>query len=135
MNCKIIWGSHYHYDFDIETDDYVHYYCYVKRDFGDSYGPPLTITCVCVSSDAAWAELDRMLELWAKQIRSGTPITRDVKLKIFGGPNGEYKSLLKKVWNEFERNRDSENKAGSEESKLNPKRIAVDGKFHKKSGP
>src|SRR5271156_4866994 len=72
-NCMIIWGNDCEYDLDIETDDYVNYMCYVKKDFGDSFGPPLMISSLCRSSEAAWAELDRMLELWAKQVKRGTP--------------------------------------------------------------
>ena len=102
-NCKIIWGNECEYDLDIETDDYVNYTCHVKRDFGTSFGPPLTITSVCRSSEAAWAELDRMLKLWAKQVKRGTPMTRDERLEIFGGPKGEYKNLLSELLDRFEK--------------------------------
>lgn len=62
-NCKIIWGDDSEYDLNIETDDEINYACHVKKDFRDSFGPPLTMTSVCRSSEAAWAELDSMLAL------------------------------------------------------------------------
>ena len=96
-NCKITWGKGSEYDLDIETDDYVHYTCHVKKDFGDRFGPPLAMTAVCRSSDAAWADLDRMLQIWARQVERGTPMTKDETLEIFGGPKGELKPLLAKV--------------------------------------
>lgn len=96
-NCKVIWGNAFEYDLDIETDDYVNYICFVKKDYGTSFGSPLTMTCVCRSSEAAWAELDRMLRLWARQVQRGTPMTKDESLEIFGGPKGEHKNILSKV--------------------------------------
>jgi hypothetical protein len=69
-NCKIIWGNDSEYDLEMETDDYVHYYCFVRKDFGSSFGPILTMTNVCNSSEAACTELDRMLELWANQVKA-----------------------------------------------------------------
>jgi hypothetical protein len=99
-NCKIIWGKSYDYDLDIETDDYINYLCHVKKDFGESYGPLLMMTCLCRSSEAAWAELDRMLELCAEQVVRGTPMTDDKRLEIFGGPKGEHKNILTIFMNE-----------------------------------
>jgi hypothetical protein len=93
-NCKIIWGNDCDYDFDAETDDWVNYSCIVKKDFGLSLGPPLTMTGLRPSAEAAFAELDRMLELWAKQIKRGTPMTKDESLNIFGGSKGEYTHVL-----------------------------------------
>jgi len=55
------------------------------------------MTGLCRSSEAACAELDRMLELWAKQVKRGTPMTKDEKLEVFGGPKGEHKNLLSNV--------------------------------------
>ena len=55
-SCKIIWGDHY-YDLDLETDDYEYYSVVVKKDFGDSFGPPLTMTPFCHGQEAAWTEL------------------------------------------------------------------------------
>ena len=49
-NCKIIWGNDCEHDLDVETDDYVNYMCHVKKDFGDSFGPPLTMTPCCRSN-------------------------------------------------------------------------------------
>lgn len=78
-NCKIIWGNDCeYYDLDEETHDDIHYACLVKKDFGTSLGPPLTMTTFCNSSEAAWTELEEMLELWANQVQltRGTPIVR-----------------------------------------------------------
>ena len=61
------------------------------------------MTSVCRSSEAAWAELDRMLELWATQVKRGTPMTRNEWLEIFGGPEGEDKMLLTKLMDAFEK--------------------------------
>ncbi|KAF2253354.1 hypothetical protein BU26DRAFT_515722 [Trematosphaeria pertusa] len=102
-NCKIIWGADCEYDLDNETDDYVHYMAHVKKDFGVSFGPPLAMTGLCGSSEAALAELDRMLELWAKQVKRGTPMTKDERLEIFGGPKGKHKKILSKFIDEFEK--------------------------------
>ena len=66
-SCEIIWGTG-DYDIDIETDDWISYMAIVKRDFGTSLGPPLTMTGLCRSSDHACRELDRMLGVWARQI-------------------------------------------------------------------
>jgi len=102
-NCKIIWGNDCEYNLNIETDDYVNYMCHVKKDFGDSFGPSLTMTNLCRSSEAAWAELDRMLELWAKQVKRGTSMTKDEKLEVFDGPKGEHKKLLSEFMNAFKK--------------------------------
>lgn len=67
-NCQTIWGPG-DYDVDVETDDWTSYYAVVKRDYGTSFGPPLTITGICHSEDHAWRELDRMLGAWATQAR------------------------------------------------------------------
>jgi hypothetical protein len=64
-NCKIIWGDG-DYDLDIETDDWEIWQCIVKRDFGDAF-EPLTMTGLCNSQEQAWNELDRMLDVWARQ--------------------------------------------------------------------
>lgn len=102
-NCKIIWGSGCVYDFDIETDDYINYACVVKKDFGTSFGPPLTMTSLCPSRDAAWAELDRMLELWARSVKRGTPMTKDEKLAVFGGWKGKHSKILSDFIDVFEK--------------------------------
>jgi len=101
-NCKIIWGN-YEYDLEIETDDYVDYMCHVKKDFGDSFGSPLTMTSLCPSEEAAWVELDRMLELWAKQVKRRTPMTKDERLEIFGGYRGKHKKVLSGFIDVFEK--------------------------------
>ncbi|KAI8938683.1 hypothetical protein NX059_004550 [Plenodomus lindquistii] len=102
-NCKIIWGDDCEYDLDLETDDYIDYACIVKKDFGLSLGPPLTMTCLCPSEEAAWAELDRMLGLWAQQVQRGTPMTKNETLDIFGGRRGQYKQLLRSFIDELEK--------------------------------
>ena len=61
------------------------------------------MTSPCHSSEAAWAELDRMLELWAKQVKRGMPMTKDENLEIFGGSKGEHKKLLSKFMDVFEK--------------------------------
>lgn len=93
-NCKVIWGPDSDYDLDLETDDYVNYACHVKKDFGLSYGPILAMTSLCPSEDAALAELDRMLLIWAEQVKRGTPMTKDETLSIYSGYKGEYTSLI-----------------------------------------
>ena len=68
-NCKVIWGSDSEYELDVESDDTDTYQGFVRKDFGDSIGPPLTMTILCPSSKAAWTELDRMLSYWAKETK------------------------------------------------------------------
>ena len=96
-SCEVIWGKG-DYDLDVETDDWVNYAAIVRKVFGDSLGPPLTMTGLCNSSDQAWDELDRMLRVWAKQVQSGKPITKDQTLEIFGGPKGQSKAVLEQLW-------------------------------------
>ena len=48
------------------------------------------MTSVRNGPNRAWNELDRMLRLWARQVESGKPMTREECLEIFSGPNGEY---------------------------------------------
>jgi len=102
-NCRIIWGNGSEYELDIETDDYVNYSCYVRRDFGTSFGPALMIAIAHGSSERALAELDRMLGLWVKYIERGTPMSKDERLEIFGGPRGKYKNLLSEVIDVYEK--------------------------------
>ena len=61
------------------------------------------MTSLCPSKEAALAEIDRMLELWAKQAKRGTPMTKDEQLNIFGGRKGEHKIILNKFIDELER--------------------------------
>jgi hypothetical protein len=91
--CQILWGN-YDYELDIETDDWEVYQCIVRKDFGSSFGPPLTMTGLCNSEDEAWNELERMLGLWATQVQSGQPMTMAQRLDIFGGPKGENRKIL-----------------------------------------
>ena len=44
-----------------------------------------------------------MLELLAKQVKRGTPMTKDEKLEVFGGSKGEHKKLLSKFMDAFEK--------------------------------
>jgi hypothetical protein len=75
-NCKIIWGEYHDYDLSIDTNDYVLYDCYVRKDFGTSFGPPLTMASASGSREKALNELDRILGLWAAQVKRGTPMTK-----------------------------------------------------------
>ena len=68
--CGVIWGKG-DYDIDVETDDWDTYYGVVKRDYGTEYGPPLTMTVMCKSTQQVWKELDRMLGAWARQTLTG----------------------------------------------------------------
>ncbi|RFU32614.1 hypothetical protein B7463_g3747, partial [Scytalidium lignicola] len=86
-NCRVIWGDG-DYELDIETDDWDTWYCFVRKDFGLHFGPPLTMTGMCNSQKQAWSELERMLDVWARQVQSGQPMTKAQWLEIFGGPNG-----------------------------------------------
>lgn len=98
-NCKKIWGVDKVFDFDIETDDYEHYHYIVKEDRGLSFGPALTMTSSCNGPDGAEEELDRMLRIWARQVESGRPMTREESLEIFSGPNGNYRNVLEACLN------------------------------------
>lgn len=99
-SCVTIWGSS-DYDVDIETDDWTSYYAVVKKDFGSSFGPPLTMTGMHNSEDQVWSELDRMLGLWARIVESGEPMTEEQDLEIFGGPNGRDKPILRQFFAEM----------------------------------
>jgi len=107
--CKIVWGE-CDYDFDVETDDWEEYWCIIRKDLGSSFGPPLTMTGLCNSEDEAWNELERMLGLWATQVRSRQPMTRAQLLDIFGGP----KSKNRKVLELFEKEMSGENMSEKE---------------------
>jgi hypothetical protein len=78
-------------DLDLETD------MRREEDFGTSFGPPLTMTSLTSSEEAAWVELDWMLRLWATHVQRGTPMTKDESLEIFGGSRGEHRNILSKV--------------------------------------
>lgn len=70
-NCKTIWGGH-DYEIDYETDNTMIFQYFVLRDYGSSFGPPLTMTWFHDSEEAAHRELNRMLVIWAAQVRRGT---------------------------------------------------------------
>ena len=65
-NCRILWGPG-DYELDCETDDYEWYQAFVRKDFGYEFGLPLTMTMLVRSSERAWDELDRMLDISARQ--------------------------------------------------------------------
>ncbi|RWQ92843.1 hypothetical protein C8Q69DRAFT_476546 [Paecilomyces variotii] len=54
--CEIIWGKG-DYDIDLETDDWSTSWAVVKQDFGDEFGPPLTMTAPRGSENGAMREL------------------------------------------------------------------------------
>jgi hypothetical protein len=95
-NCKKIWGADKDFDLNIDYEEGFDKdcACSVREDHGLSFGPWLTMTNWCSGPDAAWNELDRMLGLWARQVESGRPMTREERLDIFSGPSGEYREFL-----------------------------------------
>ena len=99
--CKIIWGR-YDYDLELESDGDCYVYV-VRKDFGSSFGDPLTITYTCNSEKRASEELERMLKAWAEQVQSGQRMTEAQELEIFGGPNGECRRILRQFRAERER--------------------------------
>jgi hypothetical protein len=104
--CTIIWGvSENGFELDVETDDWETYFAMVRKDNGDSFGPPLTMTGACRSQDEAYKELERMLKTWASQEGSGAPMTREQGLGIFGGRRGEHRPILKLWMDKFEQKR------------------------------
>lgn len=66
-SCAVIWGPG-DYDIDIETTDWTGFWAVVKKDFGDTYGPTLTMTPVLDSIDSAWIQLDQELYRWAQHV-------------------------------------------------------------------
>lgn len=92
-NCKTIWGNDSWYDIEFETDDFMDYVCFVRKDLDTEYGPPLTMTRLCESEEAALAELDRILVLWAKRIKSGQAVTAKDWMEMFGRRNGGFSTL------------------------------------------
>jgi hypothetical protein len=93
-NCKIIWGDD-DYDLEIDTDDYLNDTCSVKKDCGLSFGPPLTMIPLLPSSEAAWAELDRMLAFRAEHVKHGLPMSKGTKSDAFSGREHEHKDLFR----------------------------------------
>ncbi|KAF2872893.1 hypothetical protein BDV95DRAFT_568259 [Massariosphaeria phaeospora] len=61
------------------------------------------MTSLCPSNEAAWTELDRRLDSWAKQVMRGTPMSKDERLDIFGGRKGKNKKVLSEFIDEVER--------------------------------
>ncbi|PWY80724.1 hypothetical protein BO70DRAFT_362683 [Aspergillus heteromorphus CBS 117.55] len=64
-NCEIIWGKG-PYNVHLETADLDTFRAVVRKGFGISPQPPLTMTGFCASMDHAWIELDYMLWLWVE---------------------------------------------------------------------
>lgn len=58
---------------------------------------------LCNSQDRAWSELDRMLDVWARQVQSGLPMTKEQSLDIFSRPNGQGRAVLGKFLDELKR--------------------------------
>lgn len=100
-NCAIIWGNG-DYDLDIERDDWETFWAVVRKDFGTSFGRPLTLTRICRSEEHAWRELDRMLAVWAMVKQSGKPMTEDQRMEIFGGPNWRTNSTLRRIFTQMD---------------------------------
>ena len=92
-NCRVLWGDG-DYELDIETDDWLTYYGYVRKDFGLHFGPLLIMTGECNSSENTWRELDRMLAAMAQQVKTREPMTKAQKLEVFGGPNGRNRKAV-----------------------------------------
>ncbi|KAF2498592.1 hypothetical protein BU16DRAFT_558650 [Lophium mytilinum] len=83
---KIIWGDG-EYHFDIGTiHDKGFYMAYVYK--GDTIGQDGCPALPCDSPEQAWGELDRMLGVWARQVQTGLPMTREDRLDILGGAGG-----------------------------------------------
>ncbi|WPH02474.1 Hypothetical protein R9X50_00533800 [Acrodontium crateriforme] len=94
--CKTIWGEGDDYEFDVETDDYEYYQIFVGRE-QDGRLCPLTATSVCCGEESAWRDLERMLQVWATQVETGKPMTKEQKLTIFGGPRGDLRDVIELV--------------------------------------
>jgi hypothetical protein len=58
------------------------------------------MTGICNSEEHAWKELERMLDVWARQVQSGQPMTKAQALEIFGGANGRNTLVLGKAFDE-----------------------------------
>ncbi|KAF2117873.1 hypothetical protein BDV96DRAFT_405626 [Lophiotrema nucula] len=77
-NCKKIWGANKDFDFDVESDDYEFYFCYVREDFGDMFGRLLAATFSYRGLEGAWNELDRMLRHMARHVEQGESTTKNI---------------------------------------------------------
>jgi hypothetical protein len=103
--CRTIWGDG-NYDIDYETDGQT-WIGIVRKDFGDAFGDPLAMTGIFGSTEQAGRELERMLGLWARQVQSGQPMTKEQRLEIFGGPDGRDRPLVERVLAKLEREEDT----------------------------
>ncbi|KAF1985737.1 hypothetical protein K402DRAFT_464073 [Aulographum hederae CBS 113979] len=87
-NCRILWGPG-EYVIDLEYEDATAFYPYeswstmVRRDFGDNFGLPLTMTPRTYrTAEAAWTELDRVLEGSARDAKRRPPVSEEEQRKI-----------------------------------------------------
>jgi hypothetical protein len=100
--CKLLWGeSDYGYDMPIETDDYINYHIYIRKHLGTSLGGVLTGAIARGSAERATNELERKLAIMCKHAISGVPMTREERVDCSCGKKGEWRDLLKAVY-EFE---------------------------------
>jgi hypothetical protein len=49
-----------------------------------------------------------MLDVWARQEQSGEPMTKNQRLEIFGGPNGQNNAVLEMFMAELEKRETSQ---------------------------
>jgi hypothetical protein len=68
-NCRAIWGDG-NYELDIETDNWMDWYCYVRKDYGLSFGDLLWMAGPCNSPEETWGELDRGLAARAQHVKA-----------------------------------------------------------------
>jgi hypothetical protein len=68
--CKKVWGANKEFDLSVESDDYDHYVCYAKEDFGDSFSGVLIMTALHYGEERAWQELDKMLAAMAREVEA-----------------------------------------------------------------
>lgn len=109
--CTILWGeSEYGYDIPIETDDYINYCAYIRKDSGHSFGDVVMASGACSSAEKACDELERRLAIRYKHALSGKPMTREERLD-YSGKKGKYRDLLASVHDEEDRLRGLEAEA------------------------
>ena len=61
------------------------------------------MTGLCNLSEQDWRDLDRMLDVWARHLQSGQPMTTAQRFDVFGSPNGWNKALLERFFVELDR--------------------------------
>jgi len=89
--CTLIWGeSEYGYDIPVETDDYVNYQTFIRKDFGLSYGDILMASDPsCGSANEAYAELESKLAFRCKHNSGGQSLSREEYQSRQRGEMGE----------------------------------------------